>query len=48
MDKEEPLIKDQDPSTQGGPQRGLAFMIIVGVASAAAIVAGIVAIAMVS
>jgi hypothetical protein len=48
MTEQDPLIKDQDPSTQGGPQRGLAFMIIVGVACAAAIVAGIVAIAMVS
>ncbi|MFN3168575.1 MAG: hypothetical protein ACE37H_16065 [Phycisphaeraceae bacterium] len=48
MDEQEPLIKDQDPSTQGGPQRGLAFMIIVGVACAAVIIAGIIAIAMVS
>ena len=31
MNKEkEPLIQDEDRSTQGGPQGGLAFMIILG------------------
>lgn len=44
-DEKQPLIQDEDRSTQGGPQKGTAFMMIVGIGIAAAIIAAIVYIA---
>jgi len=38
-DEKPPLIKDEDPSTQGGPQNGLAFVIILGSVVLIAVVA---------
>jgi len=29
-DEKKPLIKDDDPTNEGGPQHGLAFIIILG------------------
>jgi flagellar basal body-associated protein FliL len=40
-DDEQKLIQDEDRSTRGGPQNGLAFIIIVAAAITIAIAAGI-------
>ncbi|MGB0766291.1 MAG: hypothetical protein ACPGYV_01120 [Phycisphaeraceae bacterium] len=44
-DDKQPLIQDNDRTTKGGPQKGLAFMVIVGVGIAAIVIAAIVYIA---
>lgn len=40
-EQKEPLVQDEDRSTEGGPQKGLGFLVIVGAAILIAIIAAV-------